>query len=149
MILKLVDADNEILTTPTKPVTEVTDGIKALVECMLDTLRKTKGVGLSANQVGSECRIAVIEAPQFLKGPRVLINPKIIRYTTTDSLVHTEACLSLPGYSCQVRRTDGVIIEYINRKGKPETLKAKGMLARIVQHELDHLDGILISDRTE
>lgn len=148
MILKLVDADNEILKTPTKPIEELSEGISAMIECMIDTLRKTKGVGLSANQVGFEYRIAVIEAPQFLKGPRVLINPEITSHTNNSS-IHSEACLSLPGYSCQVKRHDAVIVEYTNRKGKLESLKAKGMLARIIQHEIDHLNGILICDRKE
>ena len=148
MILKLVDADNEILKAPTKPIVELTEGVSAMVECMIDTLRKMKGVGLSANQIGSDYRIAVIEAPQFLKGVRVLINPEITSHTTNSS-IHSEACLSLPRYSCQVKRYNEIVVEYTNKQGRLESLKAKGMLARIIQHELDHLDGILICDRTE
>ena len=149
MQLQLVKSDNEVLREPTREVPELTDGVKALVESLIDTLRAIKiGVGLSANQVGATNRIAVINAPKYLKGVRVLINP-VITWKSEETDVKEESCLSLPKYSCHVRRAKEVIVAYTNRKGKLETLKAKGFLARIVQHELDHLDGLLIADRAE
>jgi peptide deformylase len=124
---------------------------------MIETMREAPGVGLAAPQVAVSQRLAVIEfaelpddAPEDAPPPElklyVILNPEII--TRSQEMVEgTEGCLSLPGYVGNVMRHEAVTVKAINRKGKSIKIKAKGWLARIFQHEIDHLDGVLFIDK--
>ena len=146
MLLQLADRQSKVLRSPTKLLEAVTPITKQFTGNMLDTMKAYEGVGLAANQVGSEFRIAVIQAKGIRNKPLVLINPEItsISDKTYDS---AEGCLSLPKETHLVRRPEWVCIKYLDQNGKEQTLKAKHALARIVMHELDHLDGIVIDTK--
>jgi peptide deformylase len=128
-------------------------GFQTLADDMVDTMREAPGVGLAAPQVNVSQRLIVVEygdeedeeAPKKLF---VVANPEIV-YFSDEKVLGTEGCLSIPGYAGDVLRSKDVIVKGQNRKGKPIKIKAKGWLARIFQHEIDHLDGVLFSDRAE
>jgi peptide deformylase len=126
---------------------------QTLVDDMVETLRDAPGVGLAAPQIGVSQRLIVIEyaddeneeeeAPKQLF---VVANPEVI--ATSEQIVEgVEACLSVPGLVGKVDRYYGITVKGLNRKGKPLKIKAQGWLARIFQHEMDHLDGIIYTDR--
>jgi peptide deformylase len=120
---------------------------------MVETMREAPGVGLAAPQVNESIRLIVVEygdeADEEIP-PKlyILANPEITRFSE-DTLVGTEGCLSIPGIQGEVERSEAVTVKGLNRHGRPMTVKAKGWLARIFQHEIDHLDGILFVDRAE
>ena len=127
-----------------------------LIDDMIATMRDAPGVGLAAPQVAVGQRIAVVEygempedAPEDFEPDKklyVVVNPEIV--ARSDEMVDgTEGCLSLPGYAGNVKRHSAVTVRALNRKGKPIKIKARGWLARIFQHEIDHLDGVLFIDR--
>ena len=129
-----------------------------LIDDMIATMRDAPGVGLAAPQVAVGQRIAVVEygeapedAPEDFEPEKklyVVVNPEIV--ARSEELVDgTEGCLSLPGYAGSVKRHQAVTVKALNRKGKPIKIKARGWLARIFQHEIDHLDGILFVDRAQ
>lgn len=150
--LELVTYPSSILTTPTQKVSLVTPEIQRLVEDMVATMRAQNGVGLAAPQVGHSLRIAVLE---HTPGPKedqsttvplqVLINPKIISHTGGTE-VEEEGCLSIPGIDVKVARARKIKVKALNENGEPIQFRASGFHARIIQHELDHLDGRLIID---
>lgn len=124
---------------------------QTLVDDMVETMRKAPGVGLAAPQVAESVRLIVVEygdeeneetSPKLY----VIANPEITR-TSQDILVGTEGCLSIPGIQGDVERFVNITVKGVNRHGRPMTVKAKGWLARIFQHEIDHLEGILFVDR--
>ena len=159
MNLSICTYGNPVLRKKAVEVKEVDDGIRALAEEMLETMHRERGVGLAAEQVGrSEC-LCVIDIPPDsdigddgardnpdVEMPLVLINPKVTGHTD-DVQVGQEGCLSFPEIFANVERWYEVDAEYTDLEGQPQTLHAKGLLARAVQHELDHLDGILLVDR--
>src|SRR5579859_2064778 len=133
-----------------------TPAIQQLINDMIETMRDAPGVGLAAPQVAVGQRIAVIEygeapegAPEDFEPEKelyVVVNPEIV--ARSEELVDgAEGCLSLPGYAGNVKRHEAVTVRALNRKGKPIKIKARGWLARIFQHEIDHLDGVLFIDR--
>ena len=128
-----------------KRVTAIDDSIQKLVDDMIDTMRAVSGVGLAAPQVAVSLRVAVIEIP----GREVisLINPEVVR--RTGERVVNEACLSVPGYQGELKRSVMVKVKARNRHGREIQLKAKELLAQALEHEIDHLDGILYIDRVE
>jgi len=151
--MKIVTVPNKILTTPTKPVEKFDEGLKKLAQDMEKILKNQKdpeGVGLSANQVGVGLRVAIVRInPEAVGAPANLIaivNPKITKHSEKTVKVD-EGCLSIPGKSVLVERFGSVIVEAQDVQGKPLNLKAGGFLARVFQHEIDHLDGKLITDR--
>lgn len=143
----------EILRKKSRKITEFSSGFQALADDMVDTMREAPGVGLAAPQVNVSQRLIVVEygdeeddeAPKKLF---VVANPEIV-YFSEEKVLGTEGCLSIPGYAGDVLRSKDVIVKGQNRKGKPIKIKAKGWLARIFQHEVDHLDGVLFIDRAE
>jgi peptide deformylase len=133
-----------------------TAATQQLIDDMIATMRDAPGVGLAAPQVAVGQRIAVVEygempedAPEDFEPEKklyVVVNPEIV--ARSEELVDgTEGCLSLPGYAGNVERHAAVTVKALNRKGKPIKIKARGWLARIFQHEIDHLDGVLFIDR--
>lgn len=144
MILDITKLGEEILRKKADPVPEVNDEIRKLCEDMFETMISADGVGLAGPQVGKNLRMFVIIADDDVR--RVFINPQIIK-TSSEVCDYDEGCLSIPQVYETITRPAKVTVQALNEKGKPFTLDADGFLARIIQHEYDHLDGILYIDR--
>jgi len=154
-ILKVVTPPNKTLREQAKKVRGFGPDTQSLIDNMIETMRASNGVGLAAPQVDVGKRIIVIEyaendededAPEKPPTLYEVLNPEIVRHSP-HVVNGTEACLSLPGYYGDVERYETVTVKGLNRQGKPFKKKARGWLARIFQHEIDHLDGILYIDR--
>ncbi len=117
--------------------------IQSLLPAMVQAMRAADGIGLAAPQIGHNLRICVIEIDNVL---RYFINPSITS-TSTDKILFEEGCLSLPGEFFAIERSERVTVRYFDEHGQDKKLRARGLLAICLQHELDHLDGILICDR--
>jgi peptide deformylase len=137
---------NPILRTVSKPVQEVTKKTLKLIKDMELAMELEKGVGIAAPQVGENVRIflALLDNKHLV----AMINPEILTRNTTLASAE-EGCLSLPGEWGQVERCTEVTIRFLDYKGRENTLKLKGFNARVVQHELDHLDGVLFTDHVK
>ena len=144
-ILNIRTVGDPVLRTKAKEVQEITDKTRKLLDNMAETMYAAPGVGLAAPQVGILQRIAVIDVEDE-HGLIELINPVITEYSQEKNIVE-EGCLSIPGKSAKVIRPARVTVKALNREGKEFELKAEGYLARAIQHELDHLDGILFTDK--
>jgi len=127
-----------------KNVSKADPSVKKLVEDMAATMRETSGLGLAANQVGVLQRVFVYDDGT---GLGVLINPKIV--SAMGEQLGIEGCLSVPGLQGEVRRAEEVVVKGTDLNGKTVKIKAQGLLARVFQHEMDHLDGTLFIDRAE
>ena len=142
--LNILNEPNPILRQKTVKVKDPLDKkVQELIFNMLETMYSANGVGLAAPQVGSNLRLCVIETDgtQY-----VLINPQMTAKSKTK-IVSEEGCLSVPGKYFPISRFSEVQVRYVDEFGKPAKIKGQGLLARALQHELDHLDGIIILDR--
>lgn len=146
---------NPILAQPAGAVDEVDAKVQQLVDDMFETLYATGGIGLAAPQVGVSQRIIVIDcglrspnetAPLEPRAPRALINPVILEHSDT-TCQGTEACLSVPGFVDAVERYETIKVRALNYEGEPVEFHAEGLSAVCIQHEIDHLDGVLFIDR--
>ena len=152
-IRKIVTHPDPVLRRKARKVTEFTPELQALIDDMVETMRVAPGVGLAAPQVDVSMRVIVVEygdeedpdAPARLY---VVVNPEITRLSE-EKEVGAEGCLSIPGFAGNVERPLEAVIKGLNRYGKPQRIKANGWLARIFQHEIDHLDGVLFIDRAD
>jgi peptide deformylase len=152
-IKKIVTVPEMVLRKKAHKVTDFGSDLQILIDDMVETMRDAPGVGLAAPQVNIPWRVIVVEfgdeeneeTPQKLY---TLVNPEIVR-SSTEKVTGTEGCLSIPGFAGEVERMESVTVKGQNRRGQFVRIKAKGWLARIFQHELDHLDGILFTDRAE
>lgn len=145
MILKIqTNENNPILRKKSEPVAEITGEILNLIKNMKETLVKNNGVGLAACQVEKNIRLFVIDSSQSKKC--VFINPEIIKMSKKTETLE-EGCLSLPNVFIPTKRAKSLKIKAIDEKGRQFKLKAKDLLARAIQHEMDHLNGILIIDK--
>jgi len=135
-----------VLRTKAADVPELTDELRALIADMFDTMYAEEGVGLAAPQVGVGQRIIVVDPREEGITPFALVNPVITQFSE-DLERDEEGCLSIPQLKEVVERAHAVRVEALNRDGEPVTIEAEGFLARILQHEVDHLDGILFIDR--
>jgi peptide deformylase len=151
---EVITHPNQNLRKKAKKVTDFGTGLQQLIDDMVETMRNEPGVGLAATQIDVPLRVIVVEykededeeeAPPKLYS---LVNPEITR-TSNETEVGTEGCLSVPGVVGNVERSCAVTVKGLNRRGQPVKIKASGWLARIFQHEIDHLDGILFIDRAE
>jgi len=140
---EIIKYPNPILRKKCEEVKELTEGIKNLGWDMIETMVENEGIGLAASQIGELKRIIIVQAE---KGPEVFINPKIIK-KSKETEIGEEGCLSFPGLFLKIKRKKEIEIEAINLNGEKIQMKIKGLLARIFQHEIDHLDGILIIDK--
>ena len=146
-VLEILKYPDPRLRQVAKPVEQVTDETRALVESMAETMYANAGCGLAANQVGIDARIFVIDTaaegePSELK---VFINPEIVK---TDGVqMWEEGCLSFPGVTEEIKRAERVKVRALDRNGKPFEVEADGLLAVALQHETDHLDGVLMIDK--
>lgn len=135
---------DEILRKKSREVEVIDDKIQTLIDDMIDTMYKYNGVGLSAVQVGVLKRIVVIDIEDDT-GVKVLINPKILKSKGEHEV--EEGCLSFPNQYAKLVRPKEVTVEALDRDGKKITIKAKDLLAQAICHELDHLDGIVFTDK--
>ena len=143
-MLEIIKLDNELLRQVSEPVKEVNDEIRTLISEMFETMDAAEGVGLAAPQVGKLLRLFVLQADDGIR--RAFINPQIIA-TSAETCEYEEGCLSIPKAYEKIIRPAKVTVQALNENGKPFTLEADGLLARIIQHENDHLDGFLYIDR--
>ncbi len=132
-----------MLRLTTKPVTEIDDTIKVLVNDMIEVMYAAPGVGLAANQIGVSKRIAVFDAHDDL-GPRVMINPEIVELS--GEWEYEEGCLSVPGYVWEIKRPGFARVKALDIKGNQVEYAGDGLLGRVLQHEVAHLDGGLLID---
>lgn len=135
-----------VLREKAVPVEEVSDEVRSLIDDMFDTMYAEEGVGLAAPQVGVGQRVIVVDPHGEGVEPFALINPEIVHFST-ELQRGEEGCLSIPGLKEIVERSVDVRVEALDAQGRPVSLEAEGLLARILQHEVDHLDGILFIDR--
>jgi peptide deformylase len=166
-VREIITEPNPLLRKKAKKVAKVTTEIRRLIEDMVETMRVAPGVGLAANQIGILQRVITVEyaeepaaeatadEPAEEEAPPppepvlyMLVNPEITR-RSREKVAGIEACLSVPGFAGEVERHVEVVVKGFNPQGAPVRIKAKGWLARIFQHEIDHLDGILYVDRAD
>ena len=146
-ILEIRKYPDDVLKKKALPVETVDKTLQRLIDNMIETMYAAPGIGLAAPQVGVSKRLLVIDiSSKEEKIPLVvLINPEI---TEADGLVDSEeGCLSLPDYTTVVKRADMLIVKGLDRDGNPVEVECTGLLARAIQHEIDHLDGVLLIDR--
>ena len=146
-ILEIRTYPDDVLKKKALPVEKVDKSLQRLIDNMIETMYAAPGIGLAAPQVGVSKRLLVIDiSSKEEKIPLiVLINPEI---TEADGLVDSEeGCLSLPDYTTVVKRADRVIVKGLDREGNPVEMECTELLARAIQHEIDHLDGVLLIDR--
>lgn len=141
--MNIVILGNEVLRRQADPVGSIDAATVKLARDMLETMLGAKGIGLAAPQVGVSRRLFVVQVAEDI--PRVFINPEIVE-ESPDKMKYEEGCLSLPGIYADVNRPDAIRVKAWNEKGKPFTLDADGLLGRVIQHELDHLNGIMFID---
>ncbi len=132
-----------VLRQRSPEIAKVTDEVRALIADLFETMRFSKGVGLAANQVGLATRVAVVETDE--QHSHALVNPVIVE--RQGSVKDEEGCLSIPEIYGDVERSDRVVCEATDEQGVRRRIEATGLLARAIQHEIDHLDGILFVDR--
>ncbi len=145
MILPLQTGyQNNVLRKKSLPVQKISGEILDFIQNMIETMEKNNGLGIAACQVGKNLRIFAIA--KKLDKKQVFINPEIIKISQKKEIME-EGCLSLPGIYKKVLRPDSVKIKALDQKGKEFKVLAKGLKARVIQHELDHLNGILILDK--
>ncbi len=143
-VVTVGSADEKILYKQAATVADIDERIVRLAQAMIESLVIHKGIGLAGPQVNEQLRLFVTHAQGDI--PRVFINPEIIM-TSNDIVPYEEGCLSIPGIWADVMRPAEVTIQAWNENGKPFTLDAEGVLARVIQHEYDHLRGKLFIDR--
>lgn len=142
-ILPIITYPDPILSRKAKKIKDPLDPeIQKLIPAMIKTMRQYKGAGLAAPQIGKSIRLCVIGEGENL---HTLINPQI-KSRSRKKILGEEGCLSFPGKFFPVKRSEEVKVRYLNEKGEKAKIKAVGLLARIIQHEINHLDGILVID---
>jgi len=143
-ILTILEFPDKRLRTVAKPVENVDDTIRKLVDDMLETMYEAKGVGLAATQVNVHKRVIVIDTSEDKDAPLCLINPEIIEKDGVEE--SEEGCLSVPGFYEKVQRAEHIKVRALNKDGETFELEAKELLAVCIQHEMDHLQGKLFVD---
>lgn len=156
---EIVYLPNPILRKKAKPVTKFDKDLQTLIDDMIETMREAPGVGLAAPQINLPLQLAVIEyaegeddedrpedAPPPEKKLFVIINPEITK-VSEEKVLGVEGCLSIPGLLGEVERHEAIQVKALNRHGNPVKLKLDGWMARIFQHEIDHLNGVLFTDK--
>ena len=144
-IKKILTEPDPFLRQKSYNVDKVDNEIRKLMDDMLDTMYAAPGIGLAAIQIGIPKRIIVIDLSKEEKKPLYFVNPKIILKSKQNS-TYEEGCLSVPGQFAEIDRPDKCHISYLGYDGKKQDLKAEGLLATCIQHEMDHLEGILFID---
>jgi peptide deformylase len=145
-MLNIVTLGDERLKKHSILIPEFDGEIQTLTEQMFETMYAKKGIGLAAVQVGKLIRLFITHVPN--DGPRVFINPEVVE-TSVDQGTYEEGCLSIPDLNADVTRPAGVRVQAWNLKARPFSMDADDLLARVIQHELDHLNGVLFIDRLD
>ncbi len=149
MILPVYVAPKSVLRAQAAKITEVTPELRQLVVDMIDTMHNAKGIGLAAPQIGKSIALCVIDLALITddqtQEPLALINPRIT-WKSTKRCVYAEGCLSLPGIEADIQRPESVRVKAEDLGGNELTIEADGLLARVLQHEIDHLNGKLFTD---
>ena len=166
-VKEIFTSEHPALRQKAKKVKRVDASTQKLIDDMLDSMHEARGLGLAAPQIGVSLRVLVIEMPddeddtdetvealprnkrkvEYSGEQYILINPEIVKMDGEQ--FGEEGCLSIPGYVGMVRRAEKVTVKGLDRKGKEIKIKGEGLLARALQHEVDHLDGVLYTDRLE
>jgi len=136
---------DHVLRQKAKKVSTIDSSIQRLIDDMVETMQQANGVGLAAPQVGVSLRVVVVQMPG--EEPIAIINPKIVKRAGERGV--TEGCLSVPGYAGEIKRSVSVTVKGQDRQGKAIRLKATELMAEALEHELDHLNGILYVDHIE
>lgn len=152
-VLPIATLPDPVLRRKAHKITTVDKDLQVLIDNMIETMRLAPGVGLAAPQVSQSIRLIVVEySEEYEEGveadPKklyVVINPEIAQ-ASEEMEIGIEACLSIPGLAGEVERHSALVVKGLNRFGRPTRIKAEGWLARIFQHEIDHLDGIVFTD---
>jgi peptide deformylase len=146
-VLEICKYPDPVLLKKAEPISHLDDDLKKLVQDMIETMYMAPGIGLAANQIGKPIRLIVfdITPKDQERDPQVLINPEIIEAEGEQIL--EEGCLSVPEYYSDVKRSAKVIARGLDLTGKPVEICGEGILATVLQHEIDHLDGILFIER--
>ena len=145
-VRKILTYPDTVLRERAEPVTNIDGKCQQLIDDMADTMYHAPGIGLASNQVGEPYRIIIFDT-LFKDQPNdavVVINPEIIK--AEGEVVNEEACLSVIDYSAEVKRAERVTVQGLDREGNPITLEKEGLAAIVLQHEIDHLNGILFID---
>ncbi len=145
--LPIIIAPDPILRLKSEPVERVDDALRKLMDDMLETMYLAPGIGLSAIQVAVPKRIVIVDISRDREkpAPHILVNPEIV-WSADEMAPSEEGCLSLPDQYAEVLRPTAVEIEFVDYHGKAQSLRAEGVLATCLQHEIDHLDGLLFID---
>lgn len=141
---KIITYGDKLLTQKSEIITDINEELSVLAEEMFNIMYISNGIGLAAVQIGILKRLFVVDVPN--KGKFVMLNPKIIDRSLEKS-AYEEGCLSIPGIANKVERSANILIEYTDLKGKLKKIEADELLATCIQHEYDHLEGILFVDR--
>ena len=148
----IVTLPDEVLKRKAHAVTKFDEKLQTLIDDMIETMRAAPGVGLAAPQVAVSERVIVVEYPENEEDEEaepklyVLVNPEIVK-ASNETVVNVEGCLSIPNIVGEVERAQAITVKGQNRHGKPVRLKLKDWTARIFQHEIDHVNGVLFTDR--
>tara|TARA_B100000401_G_C52551948_1_gene598960 strand:- start:105 stop:608 length:504 start_codon:yes stop_codon:yes gene_type:complete len=145
-LLKILIFPDPRLRTVAKTVELVDDSIKKLAQDMLETMYQGSGIGLAATQVNVHKRVIVLDISESKDEPLILINPEIIKIIDPNKKIFSEGCLSVPGFYEELKRPSSVEISYLDIDGKRNLLLANDLLAVVIQHEMDHLDGKMMVD---
>lgn len=148
-VLPILKAEHPGLRGKAKRVGRIDSSLQKLIDDMIETMHAANGVGLAATQIGVPLRLAVIQVPEDYDEPHagdlfVLVNPEIVKIADVEEI--EEGCLSLPGYAGNIQRARRVTYKAKDRHGKEYRVSAEGLLAQAVQHEIDHLNGVLYYD---
>ncbi len=153
-VREIITLPHPVLRRKARKVTDFGPELQTLIDDMVETMRVAPGVGLAANQINVPLQVIVVEYHENEEDEEsplklyTVVNPTITR-TSAETVVDVEGCLSVPGISGEVERYEVITVKAQNRRGQPLTLKPKGWLARIFQHEIDHLEGVVFVDRAE
>ena len=144
---KILTEPNKILREKSMPVEKIDEDLQKLMDDMLETMYAAPGIGLAAIQVGVPKRVIVLDIAKKdnPKNPMFFINPEIIDKSKNNS-TYEEGCLSVPGQFAEIDRPEKCHVKYLDYNGQPQEINAEGMLATCIQHEMDHLEGILFID---
>ena len=146
--LEILTFPNKFLTQPTKPLESIDDHVQEMIANMASTMYEAPGIGLAAIQVGWDKSLLIydISPPEEKRELNVIVNPKIIE-REGEFLSEDEGCLSVPDFRSDVKRASRILVEGLDREGNPLRVNAEGLLAIVLQHEIDHLNGTLFIDR--
>ncbi len=136
---------DNVLRQKAKKVSSIDTSVQRLIDNMIETMQSANGVGLAAPQIGKSLRVIVLQMPG--EEPQVIINPEIVKSSGEQEV--TEGCLSVPGYYGEIKRSAEVTVKGMDRHGKVMRIKGTGLMAEALEHEIDHLNGVLYVDHIE